>query len=129
MENKRVFAGGLIAGAVLTLAVGGCAFVGVTLYQGTKNGSSLEEVGNKVTMEKVNVLEGMIDDYYLEDVSAEDLEQGVYKGLLDALGDPYSVFIQRMSWKRCRKRRRASTTESAQGFRWIPKRSFRRLQA
>lgn len=28
MENKRVFAGGLIAGAVLTLAVGGCAFVG-----------------------------------------------------------------------------------------------------
>ena len=32
MENKRVFAGGLIAGAVLTLAVGGCAFVGVTLY-------------------------------------------------------------------------------------------------
>mgnify|MGYP000653585425 CR=1 FL=1 len=43
MENKRVFAGGLIAGAVLTLAVGGCAFVGVTLYQGTKNGSSLEE--------------------------------------------------------------------------------------
>ena len=40
MENKRVFAGGLIAGAVLTLAVGGCAFVGVTLYQGTKNGSS-----------------------------------------------------------------------------------------
>lgn len=76
MENKRVFAGGLIAGAVLTLAVGGCAFVGVTLYQGTKNGSSLEEVGNKTTMEKVNVLEGMIDDYYLEDVSAEDLEQG-----------------------------------------------------
>ena len=92
MENKRVFAGGLIAGAVLTLAVGGCAFVGVTLYQGTKNGSSLEEVGNKTTMEKVNVLEGMIDDYYLEDVSAEDLEQGVYKGLLDALGDPYSVY-------------------------------------
>ena len=43
-------------------------------------------------MEKVNVLEGMIDDYYLEDVSAEDLEQGVYKGLLDALGDPYSVY-------------------------------------
>ena len=92
MENKRVFAGGLIAGAVLTLAVGGCAFVGVTLYQGTKNGSSLEEVGNKTTMEKVNVLEGMIDDYYLEDVSAENLEQGVYKGLLDALGDPYSVY-------------------------------------
>ena len=30
--------------------------------------------------------------YYLEDVSAEDLEQGVYKGLLDALGDPYSVY-------------------------------------
>ena len=52
MESKRVFAGGLIAGAVLTLAVGGCAFVGVTLYQGTKNGSSLEEVGNKTTMEK-----------------------------------------------------------------------------
>ena len=54
MENKRVFAGGLIAGAVLTLAVGGCAFVGVTLYQGTKNGSSLEEVVNKTTMEKLS---------------------------------------------------------------------------
>ena len=129
MENKKVFAGGLIAGAVLTLAVGGCAFVGVTLYQGTKNGSSLEEGGNKTTMEKVNVLEGMIDDYYLEDVSAEDLEQGYTKDFWMRWAIRIPFIIQRMSWKRCRKRRRASTTESAQGFRWIPKRSFRRLQA
>ena len=83
--------GGLIAGAVLTLAVGGCAFVGVTLYQGTRTvapwrGRQQDDDG------KGQCAGGMIDDYYLEDVSAEDLEQGVYKGLLDALGDPYSVY-------------------------------------
>ena len=30
--------------------------------------------------------------YYQDDVSMEDLENGVYRGLLDAVGDPYTVY-------------------------------------
>lgn len=49
-------------------------------------------VANRDTMEKLQVLEDTIREYYLEDVEEEELEKGVYSGLLDSLGDPYSVY-------------------------------------
>lgn len=49
-------------------------------------------VANPDTMEKLQVLEDTIHEYYLEDVEEEELEKGVYSGLLDSLGDPYSVY-------------------------------------
>ena len=33
--------------------------------------------------------------YYLEEVSDEELQTGIYRGLMDALGDPYSVYYSK----------------------------------
>lgn len=100
MGRKRVFAGGLIAGAALTLVLGGGIFTGVQLYQGIKastaagaeGGSGDGELLSAETMRKLGVLEEMVGDYYLEDISEAEMQQGVYKGLIEALDDPYSVY-------------------------------------
>ncbi|MBQ7918998.1 MAG: S41 family peptidase [Lachnospiraceae bacterium] len=42
---------------------------------------------------KLATLEAIIEKYYYQDdVSKEDLEIGIYRGLLDAVGDPYTVY-------------------------------------
>lgn len=44
-------------------------------------------------IEKLQVIETIIDVYYYqEDVDRETLENGIYKGLVSALGDPYSEY-------------------------------------
>lgn len=100
MGRKRIFAGGLIAGAALTLALGGGIFTGVQLYQGIKASTVADSEGisgdgellSAETMRKLGILEEMVGDYYLEDVEEADMQQGVYKGLIEALDDPYSVY-------------------------------------
>ncbi|MDO4294271.1 MAG: S41 family peptidase [Eubacteriales bacterium] len=99
MSKKRAFAGGVISGVILALALGAGAFTSLQLYRyfqankaAGETGVKMGTVGDADTSRKLNVLEGMIDKYYLEDVGEEELEQGVYKGLLEALGDPYSVY-------------------------------------
>ena len=41
---------------------------------------------------KIGLLEDSIYEYYLGDTTNEDLETGIYKGMVDALGDPYSEY-------------------------------------
>ncbi len=41
---------------------------------------------------KLELLEMLIDQYYMNEVTTEDLRIGVYKGLMSGLGDPYSCY-------------------------------------
>ena len=41
---------------------------------------------------KLELLEMLIGQYYMNDVSTEELRIGAYKGLLEGLGDPYSCY-------------------------------------
>ncbi len=43
-------------------------------------------------VDKIGYLYGVIDQYYLNDIKEEDMMEGLYKGLLDAVGDPYTVY-------------------------------------
>lgn len=103
MEHKRSFIGGLIAGIMVTLLVGCGYFAGKQLYQvlgpegrrvstaGAISGNA-DTVANELTMQKLSVLEEMIEEYFLQDVDEETLEKGVYKGMIAALDDPYSTY-------------------------------------
>ncbi len=54
-----------------------------------------EETGllNDDTLSKIQLLEDTIDTYYYKsDVDKQDEANGIYKGLMDSLGDPYSVY-------------------------------------
>ncbi len=51
------------------------------------------ELLNEETLSKIESLENVIDTYYYKtDVDKTEEANGIYKGLMDSLGDPYSVY-------------------------------------
>ncbi len=45
------------------------------------------------TLEKIELIEEAIEkNYYLDEVSDEELQEGIYRGMVEALGDPYSEY-------------------------------------
>lgn len=57
-----------------------------------KNASDSQEVLDAASEAKIKELLAQIDYYYYEDVKEEDLTNGLYKGLFEGIGDPYSVY-------------------------------------
>ena len=55
-------------------------------------GSTSSSLLDKETIDKIDELYGMIDKTYLKTVDKETLREGLYKGMLEALDDPYSVY-------------------------------------
>lgn len=51
-----------------------------------------ESVTDNSVVEKLGILEETINEYFWKDVEPEILQDGVYRGILDALDDPYSVY-------------------------------------
>lgn len=99
-EKKKSFFQGLVAGLLLSMGITFFTVSAVQIFQQSKfakNGQSREEtVGENVTdalvVDKLGVLEEAIDKYFWQDVEDQTLQNGVYKGLLAALDDPYSVY-------------------------------------
>lgn len=101
-EKKSKFGSGILAGIAGTLAV---CVIGVSAL--SFNGYSLEksEIGtrgdnnNVLTtglnidlLQKMSYINAIVDEYYLFDKSQEDVENGVYAGMMAGLNDPYSVY-------------------------------------
>lgn len=82
----------LAAGSVCTM--GGCGFLlsygAGELLQGTDQ----QEVSpqGEAFMQKADMLKSLIDVYFWEDTEEEALYEGMYHGLLNSLGDPYSCY-------------------------------------
>lgn len=59
----------------------------------TKQPSSAdEELMSDYFTAKMELLMYLVDQYYMNDISVEDMRVGAYKGLLDGLGDPYTCY-------------------------------------
>lgn len=95
MEEKKqkshFWKGALFGALAMFLAVTGT--VVVMYYSGLQlliSGNSTEA---KID-QKLKYFENLIDAYYLysDDVTSEMLEEGIYTGYINALGDPYSVY-------------------------------------
>ena len=105
MNHKKSFWGGVITGVLAAALIVSGVFLWQSvwnLYQSSRtqetaaqneeDGVSSNSVANAQTMNKLQVLEDTIDRYYLESVDEQTLEKGVYDGLVEALGDPYSTY-------------------------------------
>lgn len=109
MRNKKSFAGGMIAGIMVTLFLGCGYFAGAQLYRAFGTGSRAQStagtaenggsVVNESTEQKMDILEQMIGEYFLEEVDAQALEEGVYRGMIRALNDPYSTYYSQEELK------------------------------
>ena len=110
-NNKGgIFVLGLLVGIIIMTLVGTSAYVGTRLYQAanskTVRTASADRIPatsviNDDTVEKLEALEEVIDQYYYrdEDIDTEAMIEGMYAGLVDSLGDPYSVYYTAEEWQ------------------------------
>ena len=88
-KNKTKFLPGFLTGAFVMLIVAICVGIGINAVK--------TETGSKTTISsgvsgKLDFLKDVIDLKYLEKTDEKTLEENIYKGLLQGLNDPYSVY-------------------------------------
>lgn len=90
-KKKRTFAKIrniiLVTGGIVAAFLGG-------RYSVLIDGSSTADntIITKDVVQKAESIQKVIEQYYLEEEQVQDVQEGVYKGMLEALGDPYSVY-------------------------------------
>lgn len=100
MSEHKKFLGGFLSGLLVATLSVGCIFAGRQIAEYVKYGQ-VQETGaqaddgvvNAKTMKKLQVIKKVIDEQYaLDMVEDKTLENGIYSGLVQALGDPYSIY-------------------------------------
>ena len=96
-ESSKSFWKGLVAGLGVALMVVALAIMAskvIRTFQmvGIIPSGAKESVANSQTVDKLSILEDTIQKYFWKEVTEEKLEEGVYKGILESLEDPYSVY-------------------------------------
>ncbi len=94
MQNKE-FKKGIAAGVAATLVVTGAGFAGYQKIMFPK-GSALSDTK---TVQKLNYLESLIDEEYLDEKDEDSLREGLYAGLMSGLNDPYSTYYTAEQYK------------------------------
>lgn len=98
MKNKKSFFKGALSGALAVLLIMSIVSCGVNLpgtSKTTKKSSSTsnsEELLDDSTKAKLELLEQLVDESYSGDIDMDDLQEGLYRGYIDGLGDKYSVY-------------------------------------
>ncbi len=100
-KNSNDFLKGFISGALLFAAVA-VAFVLVKYNKSrmladkgliTADGIYYEsELIDDRTMSKMKMIEYIIDKYYLNEYTIDDMREGIYVGMIDSLGDRYGEY-------------------------------------
>ena len=88
MKNKKGFLQGALCGALAMLLVAGLVSCGLKM----KDSGSGKDAVDSSTQKKVSELKELIDQNYMGDVDEKQLEEGIYKGFISGLDDPYSVY-------------------------------------
>ena len=97
-KKDHKFAKGVITGMLSTVCIFLILGAGVLFWvQGRFSTGSIGEsasanIINNSVRAKINELTSMIHQYYYEDVDTGKLKEGLYKGLFNSLGDPYSAY-------------------------------------
>lgn len=91
MKQKNGFIKGALCGALTVLLVMGVISCGIREVKSDNAGQSVESTENTET--KLNFLKALIDEYFIDDVDEEKLTEGIYKGYIDGLEDPYSAYF------------------------------------
>ena len=94
MQNNE-FKKGIAVGVAATLVVTGAGFAGYQKIMFPK-GSALSDTK---TVQKLNYLESLIDEEYLDEKDEDSLREGLYAGLMSGLNDPYSTYYTAEQYK------------------------------
>lgn len=98
-NERQSFLLGFLWGAAAILLLGAAVMVllrftglGDLLAAGFSAGTARQTVSGRDTEKKLETLADIIDEYYYEDADAALVEEGLYDGLFESLGDPYSEY-------------------------------------
>ncbi len=104
-DSDKKFLIGIICGMLVSMCILGIVLIGKQAYRSYRMdkaikagsyGESGEGYSSKLVDEtlasKIVTLESVIDKYYLNEYTTEDLETGIYRGMIDALGDKYGEY-------------------------------------
>ena len=80
---------GMLEGFLLAVLAAGCIFAGWRLAAGRPYASVLSD---RTRRDKLQLLEQMVDKYYLWDKDQAEMAEGIYLGLMYGLGDPYTTY-------------------------------------
>ena len=89
--NNNEFKKGIAVGVAVTLVVTG---TGQKIM--FPKGSALSDTK---TVQKLNYLESLINEEYLEEKEEDSLREGLYAGLMSGLNDPYSTYYTAEQYK------------------------------
>lgn len=96
MKNNKNLLIGLMIGLVtgVSLSVMGWCIVTVVSPRTEKSSTAISEDGIDWTVvdEKLEIIQRTIDVYYKDEINQSKLVDGIYKGFVEGLGDPYSVY-------------------------------------
>lgn len=109
---KKNFITGLISGlcgSILLFAIIGTIFVmsnnlstdneNQQLETQEENQTAKEDQSYSQIMDKLIFLEMLVDNYYLEEVDRKAFADGIYKGFIASLEDPYSTYYTQEEYK------------------------------
>lgn len=102
-EKRGLFFGGLVTGLAVALLIVSGAYLGFRLQsilskdgQSSEQGTAVAEdsVVTSQMLQKLQTVEYIIKQSYYrdEDIDAQALEEGAYRGMLASMGDPYSEY-------------------------------------
>lgn len=102
-EKRRAYWGGILTGVLIAVLICSCVYLVMRVKDSKKNEEAVqvpkttqqddgEEVLNDVVIGKLQILLDTIEAHYLNEIHSEELVDGLYYGLLESLGDPYSVY-------------------------------------
>ena len=91
---------GVVTGILATLALTFAVVCAVNFFQifapakmrGTAQAGNTSSITDSGVRKKLEILEDTIGELFWKDVDEADLENGLYRGLLGSLDDPYSVY-------------------------------------
>lgn len=99
-NDKKSYVSGLLTGLLAGLLLTACVFTGVKLFEHFQPRILRSDSGNDTsvvsteTLTKLQTMESVIQENYYgsESVTITQLQDGIYHGMVEALGDPYSEY-------------------------------------
>lgn len=109
-QTKGMFLVGLFSGVIISTLIASAIYVGTKLTDNfqrnnarpaSAEGVIADSVVNDDSVAKLKSIEEVIEEYYYqdEDISTDDMIEGMYEGLVASLGDPYSVYYTADEWE------------------------------
>lgn len=99
-KSTKYYVLGMVTGMLVTLALVFVAVCAVNFFKlihpvnmrGNIRAESAQSITDDSVRKKLEILEETIGELFWKEVDEADLENGLYRGLLDSLDDPYSVY-------------------------------------